>query len=151
MNKALTLLMLPLLATACGGSPDGEGEGTRMEATPEEPIGTVTIVEPTDGEDVPGPDVTVRLAVTGIEIIPAGEMIEGSGHHHLLLDADLSDDRLAPVPSAPGSVVHIDDGSSEFTFENVAPGPHRIIAVVADGVHVPLYPWVVDTVTFSVR
>jgi hypothetical protein len=55
------------------------------------------------------------------------------------------------VPTVPGSIVHLGDASSEFTLENVTPGQHRIIAVVADGVHVPLYPWVVDTVRFTVR
>ena len=55
------------------------------------------------------------------------------------------------MPTVPGSIVHLGDGSSEFTFENVTSGQHRIIAVVADAVHVPLYPWVVDTVTFTVR
>jgi len=43
------------------------------------------------------------------------------------------------------------DGSSEFVFEGVAPGEHRLIAVVGDLVHMPLQPWVVDTVTFVVR
>jgi hypothetical protein len=43
------------------------------------------------------------------------------------------------------------DGSAEYTFENVGPGAHRLIAVVADGVHVPLNPMVVDTVMFTVN
>jgi hypothetical protein len=43
------------------------------------------------------------------------------------------------------------DGSSEYTFEDVAPGEHRLIAVVADGIHIPLNPSVVDTVMFTVN
>jgi hypothetical protein len=43
------------------------------------------------------------------------------------------------------------NAASEFRFDSVQPGQHRLIAVVADGVHVPLQPWVVDTVTFTVR
>jgi hypothetical protein len=42
-------------------------------------------------------------------------------------------------------------GVSEYTFDSVAPGPHRLIAVIANGVHVPLQPWVVDTVNFTVH
>ena len=42
------------------------------------------------------------------------------------------------------------DASATFTFEDVEPGDYTMIAVVADGVHVPLQPWVVDTVTFTV-
>jgi len=56
-----------------------------------------------------------------------------------------------PVPSVPGSIVHMGDASKSYVFENVEPGAHRIIAVIADGVHVPLQPWVVDTVNFTVN
>jgi hypothetical protein len=50
-----------------------------------------------------------------------------------------------------GQIIHPGTGVSEYTFVNVAPGARRLIAVVADGLHVPLQPWVVDTVTFTVR
>ena len=90
------------------------------------------------------------LTVTGMPIVPAGDMTPMTGHHHLYLDADQTLPG-APVPTTPGSIVHMGDGSSEFTFEEVEPGEHRIIAVVADGAHIPLQPWVVDTVTFTVR
>jgi hypothetical protein len=85
-----------------------------------------------------------------VEIVPAGEMTAGTGHHHLYLDEDLTAADV-PVPSVPNSIVHMGDASSSFVFENVPAGEHRIIAVVADGVHVPLQPWVVDTVTFTVQ
>ena len=66
------------------------------------------------------------------------------------LDADLGD-MSQPIPSVPGSIIHMGDGSAEYVFEDVGPGDHRIIAVVADGLHVPLMPLVVDTVTFTVH
>lgn len=151
MKNALPLLVLcSLVAAACGGSPDSADDGMTREPTVEAPIGSVTITEPVDGAEVTGPNITVRLAASGMEIIPAGEMIQGAGHHHLYLDADVTE-REVPVPTVPRSIVHLGDGASEFTFQGVAPGQHRLIAVVADGVHVPLYPWVVDTVTFTVR
>jgi hypothetical protein len=40
---------------------------------------------------------------------------------------------------------------TEFTVEGLAPGEHRLIAVVADGVHIPLDPPVVDTVMITVE
>jgi len=94
-------------------------------------------------------DVTVTLTAEGVQIVPAGEMASGTGHHHLYLDADLTAPGT-PVPSVPGSIIHIGDGSAEYTFEGVAPGEHRLIAVVADGIHIPLVPPVVDTVMFTV-
>lgn len=77
-------------------------------------------------------------------------MTPGTGHHHLYLDADF-EDATVPVPTVPGSIVHIGTGASEYVFENVPAGQHRLIAVVADGAHVPLHPLVVDTVVFTVR
>ncbi|MDX1493504.1 MAG: DUF4399 domain-containing protein [Longimicrobiales bacterium] len=144
MKKALAAaLLLPLIVVACGG---GEPEAETM---PEETAaGTVTIVTPMNGAQINGSSVTVQLSST-VPIVPAGEMTEGTGHHHLYLNADLTP-ADQPVPTVPGEIIHMGDASASYTFENVEPGEHRIIAVVADGVHVPLQPWVVDTVTFTV-
>ena len=146
-TTAPTLALCALLA-ACGGgdAPEADMPGEMMS---DGPIGTVTIVEPANGAEVTGSTVTVRLTVSGFPIVPAGDMTPGTGHH-LFLDADVADDAV-PVPTVPGSIVHMGDASSEYTFEDVAPGEHRLIAVVADGAHVPLQPLVVDTVVFTAR
>ena len=152
MKHALGVsLALTLAVAACGGEtadsdamPAGE-----MTSAAEEPIGTVTILQPAEGAEVEGSAVTVQLEVSGFPIVEAGDMSEGTGHHHLYLDADLTP-ATVPVPSVEGSIIHMGDGSSTYPFENVAPGEHRLIAVVADGAHFPLQPWVVDTVTFRV-
>lgn len=144
MKKALTALLLPLTVVACGG---GDTEADAMPEAEAE-TGSVTIVTPMNGAQINGTTVTVQLSST-VPIVPAGEMTEGTGHHHLYLDADLTP-ADQPVPTVPGEIIHMGDASASYVFENVEPGEHRIIAVVADGVHVPLQPWVVDTVTFTV-
>lgn len=143
---ALSTLLVPLMV-ACGGEGGTPESGEQPSMTPAR---TVTIMSPADGSEVMGPDVTVELSVSGVQIVPAGDMTEGTGHHHLYLDADLTAPD-APVPTVPGSIIHMGTGDSIFTFEDVSSGEHRLIAVVADGLHVPLQPWVVDTVTFTVR
>lgn len=155
MRTPYLIPSLLLLVTACGPAADSEAPAeapeeaaTETTAEPEGP--QVTVVEPADGSTVPGPDVTVRLAVTGLDIVLAGDTTPGTGHHHLYLDTELAP-AGEPIPSVPGSVVHMGDGSSEYTFEDVEPGEHTLIAVVGDGLHVPLQPWVVDTVSFVVR
>ena len=110
----------------------------------------VSILEPAEGATITGSTVTVRLAAQGVPIVPAGDLTPGTGHHHLYLDADLTPP-TQPVPTVPGSIVHMGNAASEFRFDSVRAGPHRLIAVVADGVHVPLQPLVVDTVNFTVR
>jgi hypothetical protein len=149
MKHALGLsLILTAALVACGdGSPENQA-APATEAT-ESPVRTVVILEPADGSEVAGPTVTVRLDVSGVPILPAGDMTPGTGHHHLYLDADLTPPS-EPVPSVEGSIIHMGDASATYTFQNVAPGEHRLIAVVADGAHFPLQPWVVDTVMFRV-
>lgn len=144
MKNALTVAALCAFGVAACGRSDDSGESMSTSS------GTVTITAPADGATVSGPNVTVRLSTTGVPIVPAGDMTPGTGHHHLYLDADVAS-TTAPVPSVPGSIVHMGNAASEYTFENVAPGPHRLIAVVADGAHVPLQPLVVDTVNFTVQ
>ena len=144
MKKILSTLVLPMTLVACGG---GDADPEAMPETAE-PAGTVTFVTPVDGAQIEGSTVSVQLS-SNVDIQPAGTMTEGTGHHHLYLDADLTPPDQ-PVPTVPGSIVHMGDASSAYVFEDVPPGEHRLIAVVADGVHVPLQPWVVDTVTFTV-
>ncbi len=133
-------------------SPD-PAEGSEGDAMADGSTGaglSVQIVAPADGATVNGGDVTVRLSHAGFEIRPAGDMTAGSGHHHIFLDADVSQAGI-PIPAVPNSVIHLGDGSAQYTFTNVAAGQHRVIAVVADGAHVPLQPWVTDTVSFEVH
>lgn len=151
--RRIPLLGLALLV-ACGGEPPAETEGAPEAPAPAaetaEAMAAVSILEPADGAEVAGPAVTVRLEASGVDIVPAGDMTPGTGHHHLYLDEDLGPAGTL-VPTIPGRVVHLGTGESEYVFETVAPGQHRLIAVVADGAHVPLQPWVTDTVTFTVR
>lgn len=141
-NRAAFAVPLVFLC-ACGGEPASDTDAMT-------PMASVSVSSPSDGAEVMGPDVTVQLSAAGVRIVLAGDTTSGTGHHHLYLDADLTAADV-PVPTVPGSIVHMGDGSSEYTFEGVAAGEHRLIAVVADGVHVPLQPWVVDTIMFTVR
>jgi hypothetical protein len=152
MKNALALSAAFALGLAACGAPADDAapatEGTPPPAAAPAGGGTVTILEPAEGATIAGSVVTVRLAATGVPIVPAGDLTPGTGHHHLYLDADVTAPGV-PVPTVPGSIVHMGNAASEFRFDSVQPGAHRLIAVVADGVHVPLQPWVVDTITFT--
>jgi len=110
----------------------------------------VRIVEPKGGDSVKGPSIHVVLQAQGVEIAPAAEHRAGTAHHHLFLDTDLTaPDGAVPV-GVPG-IVHLGKGQTEYTFEAVAPGVHRLIALLADPNHIPLKPLVADTVRFVVK
>jgi hypothetical protein len=156
MSRVLSLALVGtvflLTGSGCGGSDPRPETDASEPASAEDvaPRASVSILEPSQGAEVSGDALTVRMEAVGVEIVPAGALVPGTGHHHLYLDEDLGEAGV-PVPTVPGRVIHLGTGVSEYTFEGVAPGPHRLIAVVADGLHVPLDPWVVDTVTFTVR
>ena len=110
---------------------------------------SVQIVLPAEGPFEEGSSVMVTLEVSGLTIAPAGTTDPGTGHHHLMIDRDLPVGGL-PIPSFPGQV-HLGQGQLEYEIEGLDAGEHRVIAVVGDGTHVPLDPWVVDTVTFVIE
>jgi hypothetical protein len=106
-------------------------------------------VAPTAGE-VTGPEIEVRLEATGIAIVPAtGTRVPGEAHFHLFLDADPAVDRTQPVGQGAG-VVHLGTGAARHSYRDLPPGPHRLIAVLGWGDHVPVADATTDTVTFTV-
>ena len=109
----------------------------------------VKIAAPANGATVSRP-VKVILVATGVEIVPATVQRPGTGHHHLFVDHDLTpvDDT---IPRGVTGILHLGRGQTEFVLDSLTPGPHRVIAVVADWKHVPLKPLVVDTVRFTVK
>jgi hypothetical protein len=117
-------------------------------AAPEPDI-TATITSPADGDTVTGSSVHITLAVSGIELAPAAEARPGTAHHHLYLDTDFPA-LENPIPAGMPNIVHLGQAQTEYTWEGVTPGAHRIIAVLADPAHVPIRPWVTDTVNIVV-
>jgi hypothetical protein len=131
------------------GAPRAAAQAT-PQAAPAAPAPRVKIVEPKQGATATGTSVHVVLEAKGIEIAPAAEHRAGTAHHHLFLDTDLTAPDVGIGMGMPG-IVHLGKGQSEYTFEAVAPGPHRLIALLADPNHVPLKPLVADTVRFTVK
>ena len=110
---------------------------------------TVSITSPANGDTISGSAVHITLDATGIEIAPAADARPETAHHHLYLDVDFPAVESS-IPMGAAGVVHLGQAQKEYHWENVTPGPHRIIAVLADPGHIPLRPWVTDTVNFVV-
>ena len=110
---------------------------------------TVSITSPAEGDTVSGSAVHIMLDATGIEIAPAADARPETAHHHLYLDVDFPATEAMIPAGAPG-IIHIGQAQKDYHWESVTPGPHRIIAVLADPGHIPLRPYVTDTVNFVV-
>lgn len=128
------VLLCAAAAMACGERP---------------PSVTVSITSPAEGDTVTGSAVRIVLGHAGIELAPASEARAGTAHHHLYLDSDFPQ-LESPIPAGMPNVVHLGQAQTEYTWERVAQGRHRIIAVLADPAHVPLVPYVTDTVNIVV-
>lgn len=137
-----------LTTAACAGGEQAT-EDVAPEAAPVETTTvTVRIVEPEEGAEV-GSTVKIVLETSGIEIAPISPPVDGTGHHHLYVDVDLTP-FTEMIPQGNPQIIHKGDGSTEHTLEGLAPGPHRVIAVLADPLHVPISPPAADTVNFVV-
>ncbi|MGH7673645.1 MAG: DUF4399 domain-containing protein [Gemmatimonadales bacterium] len=110
----------------------------------------VRIVLPTDGDQVHDSLVRVQLDATGIEIAPAAEQRAGTAHHHLFLDTEVTP-AGDTIPAGTTGILHLGRGQAEFTFDNMTPGAHRLIAVLADAWHVVHPSWRTDTVRIIVE
>ena len=108
---------------------------------------SVTIVEPADGATVGSP-FKVRFGVSGMTVAPAGEILAGSGHHHLVIDGGPVPEG-AVVPATPTSL-HFGKGQTE-TEVTLPPGTHKLTAQFANGAHQSYGPAMSQTITVTVK
>ena len=98
----------------------------------------VYIIAPRDGAKVHGP-VTVTFGLKGMGVAPAGMKFDNTGHHHLLVDTDLSDVKLdAPLP-VTDKILHFGKGQTETTL-TLPPGKHTLELLFADSSHLSFDP-----------
>jgi len=93
----------------------------------------VYFIAPQNGAKLHSP-VTIKFGLKGLGVAPAGIKFDNTGHHHLLVDTDLSEVKLdAPMP-ATDKIVHFGKGQTETTL-TLAPGKHTLQLIFADYLH----------------
>ena len=93
----------------------------------------VYFIAPQNGAKLHSP-VTIKFGLKGMGIAPAGIKFDNTGHHHLLIDTDLSSVNLdAPMP-ATDKIVHFGKGQTETTV-TLSPGKHTLQLIFADYLH----------------
>lgn len=97
-----------------------------------------------NGDKVKSP-FRVAFAISGMGVSPAkAGPIEGTGHHHILIDKPFPIDIKAPIPFdhadeyANQHYKHFGKGETE-TILNLPPGKHTLQLLFADHNHVPYY------------
>ncbi|GFE78120.1 rod shape-determining protein RodA [Steroidobacter agaridevorans] len=119
-----------------------------LKRTPSPAGAEVYFIAPVDGATVTSP-VTVKFGLKGMGIAPAGITFDNTGHHHLIIDADLPP-AGAPIPT-DANHMHFGKGQTEATLE-LKPGKHTLQLLLGDFGHVPHDPIVTSKkITITVK
>lgn len=135
---------------------DGEQAGLAPSPTPDAmpPAASapgdaeVYFISPADGDEIEG-EVRVVFGLRNMDVAPAGDMTENTGHHHLLInDPEVSMDE--PLPTTE-QVVHFGGGQTETSL-TLPPGEHTLQLLLGDGLHRPHDPPVMsEKITITVK
>lgn len=90
----------------------------------------------------------VKFGVRKMSVHPAGELKDGTGHFHLIIDN-------GPVPGGvvvPADEKHIHFGKAQIEYEMVLkPGEYKLTLQFADGAHVSYGVDLAETVAVTVK
>jgi hypothetical protein len=84
-----------------------------------------------DGAKVKSP-IAIEFGIEGMEVVPAGPITKGTGHHHLIINSGFT---------APGTVIPADENNIHFgqgqtnTTLELQPGTYLLTMQFANGIH----------------
>ena len=135
MKYMLVIGCMVLLSWACqsrkGSAEDSSAGSALSGAETQKRDAWVYFRNLTEGDVVTSPFV-VEMGIEGMEIEPAGEVREGYGHHHILINQTHWEDGSI-IPQSD-TTIHYGQGETEATL-NLAPGNYLLSLQFADGVH----------------
>lgn len=108
---------------------------------------SVSFVEPADGATVTSP-FKVKFAVSGMEVMPAGDMAANTGHHHLLINTGA----MAAGEPIPMDTTHLHFGKGQTETEvKLPPGHYALTMQFANGAHISYGPEMSKTIQVDVK
>ncbi len=108
---------------------------------------SVGFIEPVNGATVPT-TFKVKFFVEGMEVKPAGEISDTSGHHHLIING-------VGIPAGVGvpfdeTHIHFGKGQTEATV-TVKPGTYTLTLQFANGAHLSYGEPLSKTITVNAK
>jgi hypothetical protein len=101
-----------------------------------------------NGQTVKSP-FKVEFGVEGLKVDTAGAIVAGSGHHHLLVNAE---DSLAAGAVIPKDEKHMHFGKAQTSTElTLPPGKYKLTLQFADGIHRSYGSQLSSTVSVTVK
>jgi hypothetical protein len=134
MKQPIVLLVIMVHLCSCAGSGSNENKAeTTEEDTPSKEVTkSVSFKYPLDRAILSSP-LVIEMKVEGMEIEPAGEVNEGKGHHHLIINGPFIEKGVV----VPANETHLHYGLGQIKAEiNLEPGRHTLTLQFADGIHV---------------
>lgn len=144
----LTVALMPVLSLA------EEDAGAKRAAPAAEavpaPAPAAFFIDLKDGDTVASP-LKVKFGVNSLEIAPAGTDKPNTGHFHLLIDTELTDEEKKFAIPADDKHIHYGKGQTEAEI-TLSPGKHTLQIVMGDGGHMLHSPAVMsDKITVTVK
>jgi len=124
------VLVAVLAAVVLVGSPAVAQQSTMPQDA------RVYILWPSDGQVIKGA-FWVRMGLSGAGIAPAGVQKANTGHHHLIVDAELPP-MDQPIPNDHNHL-HFGLGQTEARLD-LPPGRHTLQLLLGDENHIPHQP-----------
>ena len=156
MNRTtFAMLLAAALMVSCGSpeppeeaAPDADAASApapEVALPPRKPSpegARVWFVSPGDGAGLTSP-FTVEFGLEGMKLLPAGEIGENTGHHHLLVNT--------PLPRMDLPIItddaHMHFGLAQTSVElSLEPGTHTLQLLLGDDLHIPHEPPVMSEV-----
>lgn len=129
--KKLGLIMVAVAGLA------GLSQPGLAQRTPAQKGAYAYIGWPNDGEVINSCRFRMWVGLRHMGVAPAGVEKAGTGHHHLIVDADLPP-LDEPIPNNP-NYIHFGGGQTEFIVE-LSPGKHTLQLLMGDARHIPHDP-----------
>ena len=95
----------------------------------------VYFITPANGQTVSG-EFKLQFGLSGMGVAPAGSKVKNTGHHHLLINKDISDINFSRPLPATDQVKHFGGGQTE-TMLKLPKGQHTLQLLLGNYLHVP--------------
>lgn len=147
--KTLTLLcMLVLSVSAFAGQSGPKIANLKIPGFEAAPAGAKVSFENLKNGQTVAKKFLVKFGVTGMKIQPAGELVPGTGHHHLIVDGDSIP--AGQIVIADAQHIHFGKGQTETEIE-LTPGKHKLTLQFANGAHLSYGPTMATSIDVIVK
>ena len=142
MKKFIFLLIISICSSATAFANELISESTEGAK--------LYFILPVDGQIVSG-EFKVQFGLSGMGVAPAGIKVKGTGHHHLLINTDVSTIDFTGSLPATDQIRHFGGGQTE-TVLKLPKGKHTLQLLLGNYVHIPhKKPVISDQITITVE